>query len=156
MRIDAGGRADVFEAIRDVSAFDVEDIIKRGQAVEDFLQSPAAASLAEANKRINNILKKNRLDANLKVNAETLVETAEKNLYAEHASAAKAVTIELSQANYPKALEVLAGLHKVIDEFFENVMVMSEDEKLRNNRLAMLSELRATFLQIADISKLAI
>ena len=62
----------------------------------------------------------------------------------------------LESRDYTEALRELAGLREAVDQFFDDVMVMVDDESLRNNRLALLSELRALFLDVADLSRLSI
>ena len=62
----------------------------------------------------------------------------------------------LDDGNYTEALKELAGLRAPVDRFFDDVMVMVDDESLKNNRLALLGELRALFLDVADISRLSI
>ena len=85
-----------------------------------------------------------------------LGEDAEADLYAALGTASETVRPLLDDRNYTEALKELAGLRSPIDRFFDDVMVMVDDESLRNNRLALLGELRALFLDVADISRLSI
>lgn len=130
------------------------DIDRRLSALRDFLQLPAAQSLASANKRIANILRKSGEGSSARVTQDRLIEAAERGLYERLQCAEKVVKPALEQRNYTAALTELAGLRESVDQFFDSVMVMAEDEQLRANRLALLSRLRALFLDIADLSRL--
>jgi glycyl-tRNA synthetase beta chain len=132
------------------------DIHKRVLAVHNFTQLPEAASLAAANKRVSNILSKSAdgiaIDAGIQ--HALLQEDAEK-LLASALTAKTAVVAPLfATRDYTATLASLADLREPVDAFFDTVMVMAEDEKLRNNRLALLAQLQALFLQVADISQL--
>ena len=113
-----------------------------------FADSETGQAVAAANKRIANILKKVG-DVSAEIQEKLLVEPAEKALF-EALNAA-----ELSFPEDPsEQLKVLASLREPIDTFFDDVMVMADDEAIRNNRLALLSQLRELFLQLADVSRL--
>jgi len=113
-----------------------------------FADSEAGQAAAAANKRIANILKKAG-DTNTDVNDQHLAEDAEQALYA---------ALVAAETTFPETagaqLDVLAGLREPVDRFFDDVMVMAEDEAVRANRLALLSRLRGLFLKLADISRL--
>jgi len=113
--------------------------------------------LAAANKRVANILAKQNVEVTdtVNINESLLAEEAEKALYAELKVAQKEVDIALPSQDYTRILTALATLRNVIDNFFDNVMVMADDEAVKNNRLALLSLLRQLFLTTADISILA-
>jgi glycyl-tRNA synthetase beta chain len=114
-----------------------------------FADSEVGQAVAAANKRIANILKKNAAP-NESVRAPLFEHEAEKHLFAMLVKAEHAI-----EPNDPKQmLEVLATLREPVDTFFDDVMVMCEDEKVRDNRLALLARLRALFLGLADISRL--
>jgi len=132
------------------------DIHQRVQAVHRFSQLPEAQALAAANKRVSNILAK-QADANAlpALRADLLQEDAEKKLADEVTTLAAVVAPLFAQRKYREGLEKLASLRATVDAFFDNVMVMCEDEAVRNNRLALLSQLRNLFLEVADISLLA-
>jgi glycyl-tRNA synthetase beta chain len=132
------------------------DIHKRVLAVHSFTQLPEAASLAAANKRVANILSKSAdgASAHIDVNDALLQEEAEKNLAQALAAKTTVVAPLFAARDYTATLASLADLREPVDAFFDQVMVMAEDEKLRNNRLALLSRLSALFLQVADISQL--
>ena len=131
------------------------DLDDRLHALSDFMGLSAAASLAAANKRIGNILRKSGDSHSLQINEDKLVLEEEAQLF----DGVNTVQIELepllSTGNYGSGLALLASLRDPIDAFFESVMVMDEDVELRNNRLALLARLKALFDRIADLSVLA-
>ncbi len=130
------------------------DFQRRLYAVEEFLKLPEAESLTMANKRVSNILKKQETKMAKKLNHSLLTEQAEQSL-AEEVERKKKDVDKLYQAGeYTEALCTLASLRKAIDGFFDDVMVMVDNEALRENRLALLSQLRELFTRVADISLL--
>ena len=131
------------------------DFDQRIKAVAAFRQRPEAAALAAANKRVANILAKQGGDGvSDKVDAGLLQQMEEKAL-ADAINQVRDKTAPLAaKGDYAAVLEQLASLREPVDAFFDKVMVMAEDEALRNNRLALLSQLREQFLQVADISEL--
>ena len=92
----------------------------------------------------------------LAVKEKLLKEAAELELWAALKAARKTLDPMLKRREYTAALSELAKLRRVVDQFFDDVMVMVEDKATRKNRLALLTELRALFLDVADVSKLAI
>ena len=147
--------AGVFQAVRALGVTNALDINRRVKAVFEFSKLDAAESLAAANKRVSNILAKNGGDAvTADVNSGLLVEAEEKAL-AEQVSAKQAAVAPLMAAgDYSAALTELSGLRDTVDAFFDKVMVMADDEALKNNRLALLKQLQGLFIGIADISLL--
>jgi glycyl-tRNA synthetase beta chain len=113
-----------------------------------------AQSLAAANKRISNILKKVDGAIGGEVEKKLLVEAAEKELFKQLQGAETDTAPMFAARNYQDALTRLAVLRPAVDQFFDGVMVMAEDLKVRNNRLALLARLRNVFLQVADLSRL--
>ncbi len=153
---DPGLDTETFDAVLARAPSSLVDFANRLSAVQSFLELDEAASLASANKRIANILRKaDAVDAT-KVNKRRLADTAEKDLYHALSEAKKNVAPLLDDRRYSEALRSLAGLKPTVDRFFDEVMVMTDDRALRNNRLALLGELRGLFLGVADISRLAI
>ncbi len=144
-----------FNAVAGVHPARAHDFDLRIHAVRQFLHedADAAKSLAAANKRISNILKKTA-GAIPNFSRTLLVEDAEQAL----AKALEQIENEVSglfdQANYRQGLSLLSTLRGPVDQFFDQVMVMADDEALRNNRLALLTRLRDLFLRVADISHL--
>ena len=123
------------------------------KAVAAFRALPAAESLAAANKRISNILKK--VDVELPaLQSGLLQEEAEKQLAAAVQDQQDKVLPLFAAGEYGQALASLASLREPVDRFFDDVMVMAEDDSLRNNRLALLSQLQGLFLRVADLSVL--
>jgi len=113
-----------------------------------------AESLAAANKRVGNILRKVEGDMPNLVRVDLLIESAEKQLYEQLQNISSAVTPQLDAGEYAEALKQLAGLRDPVDEFFDRVMVMADDEALKHNRIALLSQLHGLFIKAADLSRL--
>jgi glycyl-tRNA synthetase beta chain len=134
----------------------LDEVLPRLEAVHAFAALPQASALAEANKRIGNILKKSPADmSHAEVHTSLLREPAEQALYRQlRDTVAPAVQQHLHQQNYRQALASLAQLHEPVAHFFNDVMVNAEDAQLRANRLALLSELYAQMNCVADISRL--
>jgi len=130
------------------------DFAARVEAVKSFNTLESAEALAAANKRVANILAKNVFKEELSFNKALLEEPAEIALANSLESVEARIQPMLEQSDYTSALVVLAELRQPIDEFFENVMVMADDESIKRNRLTLLSRLRGLFLCCADISVL--
>jgi glycyl-tRNA synthetase beta chain len=151
--LETGVRHDVFDAVLAQRPEEPFDFSERVNAVTAFRQLPEAESLSAANKRIANILKKiDKVDS--KINESLLQESAEKDLYQTLQQLTGTVTPLFEQRDYQQALSELARLREPVDRFFDDVMVMVDDDKLKNNRLALLQSLRSLFLQVADLSRL--
>ena len=105
---------------------------------------------------IANILRKAGDPEGLEVKKKRLVEDAEQALHNALINARDKVAPLLEERQYAQALNELADLRDPVDRFFDDVMVMADDEAVRNNRLALLAELRALFLDVADISRLSL
>lgn len=135
----------------------VDDVVQRLEAVQSFAALPESASLAAANKRISNILKKNEeaLAQAGSVDAALLQDEAEKKLHASVQRVQPEVDAAFERGDVEGTLKTLAQLRDDVDAFFNDVMVMAEDVQLRNNRLALLSILHRMMNRVADISKLA-
>jgi glycyl-tRNA synthetase beta chain len=131
------------------------DIPKRLAAVRAFAALPEAASLAAANKRVGNILKKVEGGVTAKVDASLLKEAAEVALNAALAKTKPQADAAFEQGDYTASLKVLAALREPVDAFFTDVMVNAEDAALRNNRLGLLATLHAAMNRVADLSRLS-
>ena len=132
----------------------LHDIVERLDAVQAFAALPESASLAAANKRITNILKKT--DAEIgQVHENLFQEDAEKALFEAMNRVRPQVDAAFAARDFAGTLKTLAQLRTEVDAFFNGVMVMADDVKLRNNRLALLSQLHGMLNRVADISKLA-
>ena len=153
--LDQGIKADVFEAVLAVQPTKPLDFMQRLSAVTEFRALDAAESLAAGNKRIGNILRKNDAEGKgAEIDSKLLSEPAEKALATKLAEVSKQVKPLVEQADYAGVLRALAGMRETVDGFFDQVMVMADDEAVRNNRLALLNQTRALFLGVADISVL--
>ncbi|MBL1271924.1 MAG: glycine--tRNA ligase subunit beta [Oceanospirillales bacterium] len=131
------------------------DFDRRVKAVEAFRQLPEALALAGANKRVSNILSKQAGEhVGETVNSDLLQDAAEKTLATQVNQQAEKVLPLFEQGNYASALRSLASLQEPVDSFFNEVMVMAEDDAVRDNRLALLNRLHNLFLRVADISLL--
>ena len=146
---------DVIQAVSARRPTRPADYAARVSAVAEFKQREEAEALAAANKRVANILNKQNITGELPVDESLLQDEPEKALY----RSLRAVSDDVQQAaasqEYGAVLSTLATLRNDIDDFFDNVMVMADDEAVRQNRLAILLMLRSLFLKTADISLLA-
>jgi glycyl-tRNA synthetase beta chain len=147
---------ETFDAVLSRRPDSLVDFERRLVAVQAFIKLEPAASLAAANKRIANILKKAGETDGAAVKEKLLGDPAELALWQALAKAREAIVPMLEAREYTSALTALAELREPVDRFFDDVMVMADDKATRNNRLALLGELRASFLGIADISRLSI
>ncbi len=147
-------RFDVVEAVLATAPTELTDLNNRVVAVNEFLQQDAAVALAAANKRISNILRKQEKAVAESIDAELLVEAAEQSLYQQLTQLEAKAAAFFAERDYLAGLNALAGLRPSVDEFFDHVMVMAEDERLKQNRLALLQKLSGQFLQVADFSRI--
>ncbi len=153
--LDEGISSEEFQSVFALRPSRPLDFHRRIQAVHTFAQMPEAQSLAAANKRVANILSKQDSAAVPPALSESLLqESAEKALYAAIIDKESEVAPYVKQGDYQKGLTLLAELKPAIDGFFDEVLVMAEDEAVRDNRLALLAKLQALFLNLADISHL--
>jgi glycyl-tRNA synthetase beta chain len=151
------GRAvttEMFDAVLASRTQSVLDIDLRLRALEPFLKMSEAESLAAANKRIANILRKAPDDVTGAVDTGRLQDGPERQLFEHVLSMERAVNPLFARREYTQALTQLATLRDDVDRFFDSVMVMAEDAEVRANRLGLLLRLRALFLQFADLSRL--
>lgn len=148
-------RADEIDAVLALSPRRLDQLTSVLAAVSAFRSLPEASTLAAANKRVKNILKKVEGEVSATVDAALLSEAAEQALAAAIAAIRPEVDAAFAAGNYQAALSRLAALKAPVDSFFEQVMVMADDEAVRRNRLALLAQLSGLFNQVADISLLA-
>ena len=151
---DQGYSAQEIDAVLAVNPATVLEVPARLQAVRAFAAMAEAETLAAANKRIGNILKKSDLALG-DVEEARLVEDAEKALFAALVEVEPKVAGAYAQGAYTDVLTMLAPMKAPVDQFFEDVMVNAEDIYLRKNRLALLARLHATMNQVAELSRLA-
>lgn len=146
--------SEVFQAVSAKALSHPLDINNRVHAVAAFTKLPESQALAAANKRVSNILAKCKTPPAAVVDPVLLTESAEQNLAQELERLTAKVKPLLAVANYTDAMLALAALQKPVDTFFDDVMVMTDNMSVRNNRLALLQKLRELFLDVADISLL--
>ncbi|MGB9628710.1 MAG: glycine--tRNA ligase subunit beta [Thermodesulfobacteriota bacterium] len=150
--LEKGYPFDVIEAVVSVSFDRLSDVQERidclrsTRGIEDF------NSVVIGFKRAMNILKGN--PPGDRINPALFKEPPERNLYQAFLKAKERIEFSLNQRNYHSALQEMIQMKKPIDDFFDGVMVMVEEEAIRNNRLALLREIGQLFLKIADFSKL--
>lgn len=152
--LDRGITADVFEAVSALSPSRPLDFDKRIKAVTAFCALPEAESLAAANKRVGNILKKSDSASTQVVDERLLTEDAEQQLYKALTTLSQIVEPMFDLGDYETALSKLSSLRDPVDAFFDSVMVMADDEAVKNNRIALLSSMHQLFLRAADLSRL--
>jgi glycyl-tRNA synthetase beta chain len=150
-----GYSAQETEAVLSLRPQNLGDVSKRLAAVRAFAALPEAESLAAANKRVGNILKKAEGTVDAKVDTALLKEAAEAALHQALASVKPAADAAFEQGDYTASLKSLAALKAPVDAFFDNVMVNAEDPAQRANRLGLLAILHQAMNRVADISKLA-
>ncbi|HCT5076995.1 TPA: glycine--tRNA ligase subunit beta [Vibrio cholerae] len=151
---DAGFSIDIIQAVLARNPTKPADFDQRVKAVSHFRALEEAEALAAANKRVGNILAKYDGELGEEIDLALLQEDAEKALAEAVEIMAEALEPAFATGNYQEALSKLAGLRAPVDAFFDNLMVMADDEALKKNRLTLLNKLRNLFLQIADISLL--
>ena len=134
----------------------IDDLPERLEAVRAFEALPEALSLSAANKRIVNILRKAQGEGGGAVDLSVLVDGAERALHAAFDRLKPVVESRVADGDFSAALQALASTKPTVDRFFDDVMVMADDPKIRGNRLALLREVAATMNHVADISKLAV
>ncbi|MGP5212915.1 glycine--tRNA ligase subunit beta [Psychrobacter immobilis] len=154
MYTEQGVSVDTIQAVQAINPHMPLDFDQRIRAVQAFSELSQASMLADSNKRVANILAKSEVSVADNVDESLLSEPAEQGLYASVLQAQTAVKPLLEQADYTQVLQTLASLDEPLTQFFDNVMVNSEDAALKNNRLALLKQVRALFLTVADISEL--
>jgi len=142
--------AEVFQSVFVLKPSRPLDFDQRIKAVHSFSQLPESSSLASANKRVSNILQKQESEA--MVDISLFSEEAERDLAQLIATKSAQVKPLFSKGKYTEGLELLAETKPAVDRFFDEVLVMSDDPQVRANRLALISQLRNLFLEVADIS----
>jgi glycyl-tRNA synthetase beta chain len=154
---EAGYSVNEVEAVMCMRPLQLAPIPRQLAAVRAFADLPEAPSLAAANKRVVNILKQAEAKGESFANAEieALREPSERALFEALRAASRQATPLFDRGDYTGYLQAFAVLKAPVDAFFDAVMVMVDDAKLRQNRLALLKDLREAMNRVADISKLA-
>jgi glycyl-tRNA synthetase beta chain len=145
---------EMFDAVLATRPASPLDFDARLRALVEFLRLPEALSLAAANKRIANILRKATEPVGDRVDADRLVDPAEQILGEQVEAVARQVEPKFATRDYTEALKSLAVLRNAVDAFFDSVMVMADDAALRANRLALLKRMQGLFMHAADLSRL--
>ena len=154
MYTEQGVSVDTIQAVQAIHPHMPLDFDQRIRAVQTFSELPQAEKLSDSNKRVANILAKSEGAVAEQVDASLLTEDAEKTLYQAVQQAQVDAKPLLETANYTQVLQTLVSLDEPLTQFFADVMVNSEDAALKANRLALLKQVRALFLTVADISEL--
>jgi glycyl-tRNA synthetase beta chain len=153
-----GGVAhDEISAVLAARADDLVDAIKRMKAIQAIRKTKNFEALAVSFKRIRKILEKAGPASGWKLSAvrnDFFTEDAERQLHSEAAAVARLAEQDKREGRYREALQDIAGLRPAVDRFFDEVMVMAEEEPVRKNRLTLLAELLAQFSTIADFSEI--
>jgi glycyl-tRNA synthetase beta chain len=149
-----GITTEMFDAVLDTRPASPLDFDRRLSALAGFLRLPEAASLTAANKRIGNILRKAGEQPSPRVDPGLLTEATERQLATDIEALRRDVEGLVTAGRYDEALARLAGLRPSVDDFFDQVLVMAEDPRVRANRLALLAALSRLFLHIANLSRL--
>lgn len=146
---------DIYLAVMENKSNSPLDFDRRVKAVNGFLKLEVAPALVASNKRVGNILSKNG-KGSLAFSRALLTDAAEIALADSLSQVKQSNLTGVSRGDYHAALQALAQIAEPLNQFFVEIMVMSEDEALKNNRLALLSELQVELGQVADISLLAL
>ena len=154
MYTEQGVSVDTIQAVQAINPHMPLDFDQRIRAVQTFSKVSQASMLADSNKRVANILAKSEVSVADNVDEALLSEPAEQELYQAVQQAQTAVKPLLETADYTQVLQTLVSLDAPLTQFFADVMVNSDDVALKNNRLALLKQVRALFLTVADISEL--
>ena len=149
-----GLRGDVVDAVLARRPTRLLDLDRRVRAVDAFLQEEAALALAAANKRIGNVLRKLDFEPDAEIDCSLFAENAEERLFEKLVAVERNAVEHFDRGDYLPGLEQLAELRPVVDDFFDNVMVMTDHEEQKRNRIALLSRLRSVFLRVADLSRI--
>ncbi|MDX1625420.1 MAG: glycine--tRNA ligase subunit beta [Wenzhouxiangellaceae bacterium] len=153
---DEGFEANTLHAVDASDPGSVPEYLRRARAVQDFADDPDMESLIAANKRAANLLRQAGMDSGEipEVDPNSMEIDAERDLFEELSDAEGTVEKALEDGEHAAALARLAALRPVVDRFFDEVMVMVDDEAVKTNRLALLARLRRSFLRIADVARL--
>ena len=150
--IERGATADQFEAVRVMGASRPLDFVRRLDALRSFQNTPAAATLAAADKRARNILRQSGGQGADAVQSRLFEVQSEHDLLAELERVESALAPLRAKAEYGAMLQALSSLKEPVDAFFDGVMVMADNAEVRGNRLALLARLDALCREVADLS----
>ncbi len=150
-----GFASDIVNAVLSVPLDFAPSYERRASVLKKHIEEETLLLIVLSNKRVKNILEKSGVQFG-KVDPSLFFERDEENLYSAISESRKAISENLQAGNYEKIMEIFYVLHPVIAQFFDNVLVMDKDEKVRNNRLSLLNELKSMFDEFADFSALSV
>jgi glycyl-tRNA synthetase beta chain len=150
-----GATAQQVDAVLSLRPKELDDVGKKLAAVRAFAALPESESLAAANKRVSNILKKADGEVVEQVDAALLTDPAEQALHAALVDIERVARPAFDRRDFTASLQALAALKAPVDAFFDQVMVNAEDPRIRVNRLGLLAILRSAMNRVADLSRLA-
>ena len=151
-----GATAQQVDAVLSLRPKELGDVGKKLAAVRAFAALPESESLAAANKRVSNILKKADGEVAEQVDAALFTDPAEKALHAALVDIERIARPAFDRRDFTASLQALAALKAPVDAFFDQVMVNADDPKIRVNRLGLLAILRSAMNRVADLSRLAV
>jgi glycyl-tRNA synthetase beta chain len=150
---DEGIPSNIFQSVMEIQPRKPYDFARRIQAVSSFVKLDESSSLAAANKRVSNLLDKvDAASLSTEVRESLLIDDAEKLLFQQLHEKELSTASMFDAGDYTSGLAELTELKDSVDRFFDDVLIMCDDESLQNNRLALLQRLRNIFLKVADIS----
>ncbi len=150
-----GFASDIVNAVLSVPVDFAPSYESRASVLKKHIEEETLLLIVLSNKRVKNILEKSGAEFG-KVNPDLFFERDEENLYSAISDAENVISENLRSGNYEKIMEIFYVLHPVIAQFFDNVLVMDKDEKVRKNRLNLLKELKGLFDEFADFSALSV
>ncbi len=152
--LDQGYGGDEFNAVADLKPPRPLDFDNRLRAVRQFRELPQFSDLIAGNKRISNILRQSAVCGELQVSPQLLSEPSELDLYRQARQVSKQIEPLIKRFEHAEILRQLAVLRDPIDEFFDHVMVMADDDKVQRNRIALVAFVSGLFREVADVSQL--
>lgn len=145
---------DVIDSVMHIEYGKLIHLLERAISLQSFKSNADFVRLVVGFKRVSNIIKD--IKAHKAVSAEIFIESAERDLYAALLILEKSIAADLQQMNYTAVLEHLVSIRPAIDHFFDEVLVNTDDEPVKQNRFALLSAIRSAFLQVADLSLIVV
>ena len=150
---DEGIPSNIFQSVMEIQPRKPYDFARRIQAVSSFVKLDESSSLAAANKRVSNLLDKvDAASLSTEVRESLLIDDSEKLLFQQLHDKELSTASMFDAGDYTSGLAELTELKDSVDRFFDDVLIMCDDESLQNNRIALLQRLRNIFLKVADIS----
>lgn len=155
LMVEAGHHKELVAAVVSVSVDDIPAVWRRVGALTKLRQNEDFEPLAAAFKRVGNLIKKADADSLPPVNADLLKDPAERALFDDYGRVRFQVSQQVEAGQLDEALATVASLRGAVDRFFDEVMVMVDDARLRTNRLALLNAIAGLFSDFADFSKIS-